>query len=70
MGLRMIRLKIMGSAPGGEALANVGVERRERHLAKARKQQRLRIPECPVKSDIHGLLDKAAGLIRAVANGQ
>ena len=35
----------MRSASGGEALANVGAQRRQRHFAEARKQHGLRIPE-------------------------
>ncbi len=49
----------MSVAPVTEALLEVGVQHRKRHVAKSRHQQRLRVVERLIQRGVHGLLDEA-----------
>ena len=63
-------LQIMGSASGNEVVVKVGAQHGQRHVAKARKQQRLCIVERLVEGGIHCLFDKAARRLRPVTDGE
>src|SRR6185295_104818 len=66
----MDNLQTMTVAPVTQALLKVGAQHRERHVAEARQQQRLRILERLVERGVHGLLDKTAGRFRSVSEGE
>ena len=48
----------------------VGAQHRQRHVAKARKEQRLGILECLAEGGIDGLFDEAVRCLRPVGNGE
>ena len=48
----------------------VGAQRGQRHVAQARKQQRLRIAEGLVEGGIDRLFDEAPGRLRPVTDGE
>src|SRR4029450_3409341 len=66
----MNNLQAMTVAPVTQALLKVGAQHRERHVAQARQQQRLRLVERLVERGVHGLLDKTAGRFCSVSYGE
>lgn len=58
----------MGCAAGGEADVKVGAQRGQRHFAKAREKQRLRIVKRLVECGVHGLFDEASRRLRSIAD--
>src|SRR5437660_1142993 len=69
-GLCVDSLQILRAAMLDETQVKIGAELRERHLAKPRQQQGLRILECLVESRIDCLLDKTARRLRPIRNGE
>ena len=61
-------LQIVRAAMLDETQVKIGAELRERHLAKPRQQQGLRILECLVESRIDCLFDKTARRLRPIRN--
>ena len=71
----MVRAAAVGRGPGArrrrdaarrDAPLNVGAQRRQRHLAEAREQQRFDVLERPCERGVDRLLDGAAGRLRPV----
>ena len=66
----MDSLQIMRAAMPDEMAVKIGAELCERHLAKPRQQQGLRILECLVESRVDCLFDETARRLRPIRNGE